>query len=58
MTTPLALKLVKMDKDKPETLLPGATFTLKKAGSETTTSEAMTDTNGEATFSNIEKGAT
>lgn len=54
MTTPLALKLVKTDKDKPETLLPGATFTLQKAD-ETTTSKETTNTSGEATFSNIAK---
>ena len=57
MTTPLKLKLVKTDKDKPETLLPGAKFTLKKEGSGTTMSEETTDGNGEATFSNIEKNS-
>ena len=54
MTTPLELKIVKTDKDKPETLLPGATFTLQKEG-ETTTSAAKTNDKGEATFSGIEK---
>ena len=57
MTTPLALKLVKTDKDKPETLLPGAKFRLQKEG-ETTTSEETTDDNGEATFSGIKKNST
>ena len=58
MTTPLELKIVKTDKDKPETLLPGATFTLKKVGSETTTPDATTDDKGIATFSGIEKNTT
>lgn len=57
MTTPLALKLVKTDEDKPETLLPGAKFTLQKKG-ETMTSDATTNDDGEATFSGIEKNTT
>lgn len=57
MTTPLELKLVKTDEDKPETLLPGAKFTLQKKG-ETMTSDATTNDDGEATFSGIEKNTT
>ena len=57
MTTPLKLKLVKTDKDKPETLLPDATFTLKKADG-TIMSAVTTNDKGEATFSNIEKNTT
>ena len=56
MTTPLALKLVKTDKDNPETLLPGATFELQKADG--TTTSKTTDNSGEATFSGIEKNNT
>ena len=57
MTTPLELKIVKTDKDNPAKYLPGATFTLKKVGSETTTSDA-TNGDGIATFSGIEKNTT
>lgn len=57
MTTPLALKLVKTDKDNTETRLPDATFTLKKADG-TIMSAVTTNDKGEATFSNIEKNTT
>lgn len=54
MTTPLALKLVKTDKDNPAKYLPGATFKLQKADG-TTLPDATTNDDGEATFSGIEK---
>ncbi len=57
MTTPLELKIVKTDKDYPATRLPGAKFTLKKAGQETEKVET-TDDSGVATFSGIEKNTT
>ena len=57
MTTPLELKIVKTDKDKAEKFLPGAKFTLKKAGQETEKVET-TDDSGVATFSGIEKNTT
>ena len=54
MTTPLELKIVKTDQADETKHLPGAKFTLKKAGQETEKVET-TDDSGIATFSGIEK---
>ena len=60
MTTRLDLQIVKTDSVNASTLLPGATFTLTKAGTENPESPltGTTDQNGIATFTGIQRGAT
>lgn len=60
MTTQLNLQITKTDSVDASTLLPGATFTLTKAGTENTEDPltGTTDQNGIATFTGIQRGAT
>ena len=60
MTTPLDLQIVKTDSVNKTKLLPGATFTLTKTGTENTEGSltATTDKDGIATFTGIHRGAT
>lgn len=60
MTTQLNLQITKTDSVNASTLLPGATFTLTKAGTENTRDSltGTTDQNGIATFTGIQRGAT
>lgn len=60
MTTRLDLQIVKTDSVNKTKLLPGATFTLTKTGTENTEGSltATTDKDGIATFANIQRGAT
>ena len=57
MTTQLNLQITKTDSVNASTLLPGATFTLTKAGTENPM-EATTKQDGIATFTGIQRGAT
>lgn len=60
MTTQLNLQITKTDSADASTLLPGATFTLTKAGTENTEGSltGTTGENGIATFTGIQRGAT
>ena len=60
MTTQVDLQIVKTDSVNKTKLLPGATFTLTKTGTENTEGSltATTDKDGIATFANIQRGAT
>lgn len=63
MTTQLNLQITKTDSVNASTLLPGATFTLTKAGTENTegsltATTGTTDEKGIATFTGIQRGAT
>ena len=60
MTTQVDLQVVKTDSVNKTKLLPGATFTLTKTGTENTEGSliATTDKDGIATFANIQRGAT
>ena len=57
MTTQLNLQITKTDSVNASTLLPGATFTLTKAGTENPM-EATTKQDGIATFTGIQRGVT
>lgn len=59
MTTQLNLQITKTDSADASTLLPGATFTLTKAGTENTEGSltGTTDEKGIATFTGIQRGA-
>ena len=60
MTAQVDLQIVKTDSVNKTKLLPGATFTLTKTGTENTEGSltATTDKDGIATFANIQRGAT
>ena len=63
MTTQLNMQITKTDSVNASTLLPGATFTLTKAGTENTegsltATTGTTDEKGIATFTGIQRGAT